>query len=174
MIEIKKLDKEAYKGYSIDGSYVSEGCYDAVREEMGMAFRFAAFPEPVVKPLRVSLFEDWLSDPVAFGAFDGERLAGLVVGSVEGWNNRFRLSDIYIEQEYRHMGIGGKLISRIVEEARQSGCRMVVLETQSCNNRAIACYRANGFELIGCDLYSYSNSDIEKREVRLEFGLKLD
>ena len=38
---------------------------------------------------------------------------------------------------------------------------------------AIAFYRRYGFEIIGFDLYSYSNTDPEKNEVRVEMGRKL-
>ena len=61
----------------------------------------------------------------------------------------------------------------ILAEAVQSGARMAVLETQSCNENAIAFYRKNGFEIIGFDLYAYSNTDPERHEVRLEMGKKL-
>ena len=50
---------------------------------------------------------------------------------------------------------------------------MAVLETQSCNERAIAFYRANGFEVIGVDLYAYSNEDPLHHEIRVEMGKKL-
>ena len=50
---------------------------------------------------------------------------------------------------------------------------MIVLETQSCNEAAIAFYRKNGFSIIGFDLYAYSNNDPERHEVRIEMGKKL-
>ena len=57
--------------------------------------------------------------------------------------------------------------------ARTAGARMLVLETQSCNENAIAFYRKNGFQMIGFDLYAYSNDDPARREVRIEMGKKL-
>ena len=51
--------------------------------------------------------------------------------------------------------------------------RMIVLETQSCNEAAIAFYRKNGFSVIGFDLYAYSNTDPERHEVRIKMGKKL-
>ena len=45
-----------------------------------------------------------------------------------------------------------------------------MLETQSCNDPAIRFYRKHGFALIGFDLTAYSETDVEKREVRLEFA----
>ena len=38
---------------------------------------------------------------------------------------------------------------------------------------AIVFYQKNGFEIIGFDLYSYSNTDPEKHEIRIEMGRKL-
>ena len=64
-------------------------------------------------------------------------------------------------------------MNRITETAESTGARMIVLETQSCNESAIAFYRKNGFSIIGFDLYSYSNNDPERHEVRIEMGKKL-
>ena len=61
----------------------------------------------------------------------------------------------------------------ILQEANASNARMVVLETQTFNENAIAFYRRYGFEISGFDLYSYSNTDPEKNEVRVEMGRKL-
>ena len=50
---------------------------------------------------------------------------------------------------------------------------MLVLETQTCDVPAINFYLKFGFELIGFDAAAYSNEDVEKKEVRLELGLRL-
>lgn len=76
------------------------------------------------------------------------------------------------ENSKRGSGVGTALLDAI-QEAAASGARMIVLETQSCNENAIAFYRKNGFEIIGFDLYAYSNDDPERHEVRLEMGKKL-
>lgn len=73
----------------------------------------------------------------------------------------------------RGKGIGTRLMETITKEAELLGARMIVLETQSCNEKAIAFYKKNGFEVIGFDLYAYSNTDPERHEVRLEMGKKL-
>lgn len=66
--------------------------------------------------------------------------------------------------------LGTLLMNAISDAAKASGARMSVLETQSCNENAIAFYRKNGFEIIGFDLYSYSNTDPERHEIRIEMG----
>lgn len=77
------------------------------------------------------------------------------------------------ENARRGSSVGTVLLDAIQEAAAASGTRMIVLETQSCNENAIAFYRKNGFEMIGFDLYAYSNDDPERHEVRLEMGKKL-
>ena len=63
-------------------------------------------------------------------------------------------------------------MKNLLREAELSGARMTVLETQTCNENAIAFYRRSGFEIIGFDLYSYSNEDPKRHEVRIELGKK--
>lgn len=77
------------------------------------------------------------------------------------------------ENVRRGSSVGTVLLDAIQEAAAASGTRMIVLETQSCNENAIAFYRKNGFEMIGFDLYAYSNDDPERHEVRFEMGKKL-
>ena len=120
------------------------------------------------------MFGEWLEAPAAFGAFERDALLGFAEGSMESWNNRFRISNLCVfDEAVRGQGIGSMLMARITEAARARGARMLVLETQSCNEAAIAFYRKNGFSVIGFDLYAYSNADPERREVRIEMGKKL-
>lgn len=70
----------------------------------------------------------------------------------------------------RSKGVGTLPMNAISDAEKASGARMGVLETQSCNENAIAFYRKNGFEIIGFDLYSYSNTDPERHEIRIEMG----
>ena len=119
-------------------------------------------------------FGEWLEDPIAFGVFEGDKLIGYVEGSIEGWNNRFRLSNICVlDFSERSRGVGTALMKPIERAAEDAGARMLILETQSCNENAIAFYKKNGFEIVGFDLYAYSNDDPERHEVRIEMGKKL-
>ena len=111
---------------------------------------------------------------MAFGAFEGGELLGFAEGSPEGWNRRFRISNLCVfDPARRGGGIGQRLLDAIQSAPEAAGARMLVLETQSRNEAAIAFYRKNGLSLIGFDLYAYSNSDPERHEVRLEMGKKL-
>ena len=136
--------------------------------------KYVPFEEPVERFFEDEFFGEWLEDPVAFGVFEDGCLLGFAEGSPETWNRRFRISNLCVfDRARRNQGIGTVLMERITEDAKFSGARMIVLETQSCNENAIAFYKKNGFDIIGFDLYSYSNTDPERHEVRIEMGKKL-
>lgn len=173
-MEIRPLEKEIYAGRKFTARYRTRGYYDIAASEAGFRLEYRRFPEPVERSFDDVFFGEWLEAPVAFGAFEGERLLGYAEGSPESWNNRFRLSNICVlDAAARGKGVGTGLLRAIEGEAASSGARMIVLETQSCNENAIAFYRKNGFRIIGLDLYAYSNTDPERHEVRIEMGKKL-
>ena len=120
------------------------------------------------------MLSDWLDNPVAFGAFEGDTLIGFVEGFLEEWNNRYRISNICIfDSGLRSKGVGTALLETILDVAANSGARMAVLETQSYNSKAISFYKKNGFEIIGFDRYAYSNDGPEEHNMRIEMGKKL-
>ena len=173
-MEIRKLDPAVYAGRKFTARYRTNGYYAILPCESGFQMRYTAFEAPVEKSFDDEFFGEWLDHPVAYGVFEGDRLVGYVEGAIEGWNNRYRLSNICVfDCANRHGGIGSALMNAILCEAKESGARMIVLETQTCNENAITFYRKNGFELIGFDLYSYTNSDPERHEIRIEMGKKL-
>ena len=173
-MEIRKLDPAVYAGQKFTARYRTNGYYAILPCESGFQMRYIAFEAPVEKSFDDEFFGEWLDHPIAYGAFEGDRLIGYVEGALEEWNNRYRISDIGVfDSENRSRGVGSALIKTILREAESAKARMAVLETQTCNENAIAFYRRNGFEIIGFDLYSYSNDDPEKCEVRIEMGKKL-
>ena len=173
-MEIRPLDRETYAGRKFTARYKTTGYYDIRAGERGFSIDYVPFGAPVERSFDDEFFGEWLEDPAAFGAFECGRLLGYAEGSPEGWNNRFRISNICVfDTERRGGGIGTALMNAIQTAAEASGARMIVLETQSCNENAIAFYKKNGFEIIGFDLYSYSNADPERHEIRIEMGKKL-
>ena len=81
-----------------------------------------------------------------------------------------RVSNLWVAERFRRDGVGTALMGKALAEARAAGARALVLETQNCNHPAICFYRKLGFSLIGFDLTAYSQTDVEKKEVRLEFA----
>lgn len=173
-MEIKKLNKEKYAGKRFTLKYKSSGYYDIKKEDAGFKIEYILLKKPIEKSFDDIFLSEWLDEPIAYGIFEEDILVGYVEGSLEKWNNRFRISNICIfDSSYRNKGIGSILLDIILKEAKKSSARMVVLETQSCNDKAISFYRKNGFEIIGFDLYAYSNDDIKKHEIRIEMGKRI-
>lgn len=173
MMEIRKLAEDKWKGYKLHFSYTTDGYYDFDVRGWAFGLVFHPYGEEREKSFEGELFEDWAESPSAFGAFEGEKLVGAVGCARESWNNRFRVTELLVDAPFRGRGIGSALLARAEEEGRRAGARMLVLETQTCNRRAIDFYRKNGFAPIGFDLCSYSDEDRERTEVRLEMGKHL-
>lgn len=174
-MEIVRLDRENYAGKKLSVRYETNGYYDIRACASGFEIAHVSFEAPREKSFDDVFFGEWLEEPVGFGAFENEQMAGYVEGSPERWNNRFRISNICVfENARRGQGIGTLLMETITKAAEAVGARMLVLETQSCNENAIAFYQKMGFSIIGFDLYAYSNADPERREVRIEMGKKLE
>ena len=173
-MEIRELKPEVYAGRKFTARYQTTGYYDICPAEDGFRIQYRPFDAPVERSFDDVFFGEWLEAPVAFGAFEGETLLGFVEGSMENWNKRFRLSNICVFDGAKRGGGVGTALMRIIQTAAEAaGARMLVLETQTCNERAIAFYRRSGFEIIGFDRYAYSNADPERHEMRLEMGKKL-
>ncbi|MBR5491472.1 MAG: GNAT family N-acetyltransferase [Oscillospiraceae bacterium] len=173
-MEIKRLDREAYAGKKFSLHYITKGYMHIERTSSGFELSYKRFEQPEERFFEDCFFNEWLEAPLAFGAFENDQLLGYVEGSLEKWNNRYRISNICVfDSARRHSGIGTALMDTILKEAKGSGARMVVLETQTCNENAIAFYRKNGFDIIGFDLFAYSNSDPERHEIRIEMGKRI-
>ena len=173
-MEIKKLDRKMYKGRKFVLRYITSGYYDIAKSNTGFQIEYKLFDKPTEMSFDDYFFNEWLEDPVAYGAFEDGQLLGYVEGTLEKWNNRYRISNICVfDDTRRHNGVGTQLMNTILHDAKESGARMVVLETQTCNEKAIAFYRKNGFDIIGFDLYAYTNTDPERHEIRIEMGKKL-
>jgi len=132
-----------------------------------------AFESRLEKNYHGRLFEDHVYEPRVFSAVLGEKQIGWIELGYDKWNNRMRVWEFLVEEEFRRRGIGTLLMEHAVKIARDKGARMLVLETQTNNANAIEFYLNFGFQLIGFDLAAYSNEDVGKKEVRLELGLKL-
>ena len=85
-MQIKQLNKSTYAGRKFTARYFTDGYYDIRQTESGFNIAYTPFEKTLEKSLDYEFFEEWLEDPVAFGAFDGENLLGFVEGSVEEWN----------------------------------------------------------------------------------------
>jgi ribosomal protein S18 acetylase RimI-like enzyme len=174
IIELQKSD--AYLR-EIGSKFTTSYYYDvAIRGEAGfwqIELTRKPFDETLDKNYYGKLFEDHVEEPRVLAALCGDRQVGWLELGYDRWNNRMRVWELLVEDEFRKRGIGTLLMSHAVRIAKEKGARMLVLETQTNNDVAVKFYLDFGFKLIGLDIAAYSNEDLEKREIRLELGLKL-
>lgn len=174
LVELQKND--AYLK-EIGSKYSTSHYYDvSVQAESGL-WRIELVRKPFEKTLDKNyhgrLFEDHIEEPRVFAAVCENKQVGWIELGYDRWNNRMRVWEFLVEEEFRKRGIGTLLMNHAVKVAKEKGARMLVLETQTNKDTAIKFYLNFGFKLIGLDTAAYSNEDIEKKEIRLELGLKL-
>jgi ribosomal protein S18 acetylase RimI-like enzyme len=174
IVELAKTD--AYL-IEISSKYSSTHYYDVSVFRSIESWRIELIRKPFEirqeKNYRGRFFEDHISEPRVFAAMLGKMQVGWIELGYDAWNNRMRVWEFLVQEEFRKQGIGTLLMNHGVKVAKERGARMLVLETQTNNANAIDFYMNFGFELIGFDLAAYSNEDTNKKEVRLELGLKL-
>lgn len=77
--------------------------------------------------------------------------AGKVVGYIglmyvldEGY-----IANVAVSQDYRRQGIGSKLLTALVDEAKRKDLSFLTLEVRESNENAIALYKKAGFSEVG-------------------------
>ncbi len=176
-IEIEELCKDSSRAIKLYYQYSTDAYYDVLTESVPngwtVKLQLKMLAQRLEKSSESVLFEPFVERPKAFKVvFRGKDIAFLQIGH-DVWNNRVRVWELLVLPEYRRMRIGSKLMTLTKAEAKALGARAIVLETQSCNVPAIHFYLKHGFQLIGFDLTHYSNDDMARKEVRLEFGLSI-
>jgi ribosomal protein S18 acetylase RimI-like enzyme len=176
-IKIAELSKNDVGRREIGCKYSTSYYYDvSVFRESGswrIELTRKALSNTLDKDYHGKLFEDHVEEPRVFMAVVGNKQVGWIELGYDKWNNRMRVWEFLVEEEFRKRGIGTSLMNHAVKIAKERGARMLVLETQTNNDTSIDFYLNFGFELIGLDVAAYSNEDIEKKEIRIELGLKL-
>ncbi|EQB86809.1 putative N-acetyltransferase YhbS [Clostridium punense] len=177
--EIIHLPKEKWKGTIIPIGYTTDKYYDVIVNKTDKGFAIGIekrdFTEPVTHTPEEynfpdKLYEDHWENAYAWGVLVNDELVAAIETDQELWSNRLRITELWVAENYQKQGIGHALVEMAKEQARRQRRRAIILETQSCNVNAIDFYQHEGFTLIGMDTCCYKNNDLQRKEVRLEFG----
>jgi len=178
--KIKPLDREQWQDYRLEFHYISHTYYNVEINRPGDGFNVSFIKKPYDTPFEHmpsdtdKLFQPWWDDIKAWGIVDNERLIAVIETAVEEWSNRLRVTELWIDDAYRRQGIGTALMDIAMQRAKDEKRRVLMLETQSRNEAAIAFYLAYGFTLIGFDSCAYKNNDLHRKEVRMEMGIYIE
>ena len=113
----------------------------------------------------VARYTSMLSEGYSFGAYDNDLLIGLIIAEPQTWNHSLWVWEFHVAADYRHEGIGRRLMERVAAHAKESGFRILVCETQNTNADGIDIYRRLSFRLEGVDISYYTNEDYPDGEV---------
>ncbi len=175
-MKIIELNKSEYKGYELDFKYLTKAYFDVTikkKNEIKITIKRKKLRRKIEKGFTSHLFEDHIDNSQVFAVFERKKMVGVIEGSLESWNNRYRIWNLLVEKKYRRQGIGQALFRHIETIAKKLGARAIILEVQSCNDPGIEFYSKQGLHFIGLNTMEYSNEDIQKKEVRLEMGKRL-
>lgn len=176
---IKRIYKKDFKGFRLPINYTTETYYDVTVSKkpdgFDVTFKLKTFDKPVTHTQEEynfpdSLFQAHWKGAYAYGVFDKDKLVGAIELYPETWANRLRVTELWIDEEHRKQGLGKRLMDIAKAQTVKRNARMLILETQSCNTNAVGFYLHEGFTLAGFSTCDYSNTDLERKEVRLEMG----
>lgn len=177
--EIIHLPKEKWKGTMIPIKYKTDKYYDVIVNEIDTGFAIEIEKKEFTQPVTHTpeeydfpdkLYEDHRENAYAWGVLVNDELVAAIETDQELWSNRLRITELWVAEKYQKQGIGHGLIEMAKEQGRIERRRAIILETQSCNVNAVNFYQHEGFSLIGMDTCCYKNNDLQRKEVRLEFG----
>lgn len=174
-MKIVELNATEYKGYSFDCKYITKAYYDVkIKKKKAIIIQIKRRKmRKQERGFEAHLFESYIEKPQVYAIFDKKKIIGIIEGSIESWNNRYRIWNFWVDKKYRREGFGQMLFKHMVDEAVRQKARALILEVQSCNDIAISFYLSQGLHFVGLNTMEYSNNDIEKKEVRLEMGRRL-
>lgn len=175
-MKIVEMHRSQYEGCELTYSYTSNAYYDLrLRTTNSMFFaEFVRVPCPPVERTSTDLlFAPYWDDPHVYGLQADDEIRAMVEVTPEEWNNRLRVTNLYVMEGHRRRGYGALLMTKAKEVARSQGRRALILETQSCNAGAIAFYLTQGLTFMGFNACEYSNQDAENHEIRIEMGCLL-
>jgi len=178
-MDIQKLDKKYWKGTPLPVSYTSEYYYDISVDKTVDGFNipiekkkfetpFTHVPEDADYPDK--LYEDWWENAEAYGIVEDGKLLAAIEVDPEEWSNRLLITELFVDEKIRGQGYGKQLIDLAKEITVKRGYRVLMLETQSSNVNAVDFYLHQGFTLIGFDSCCYTNTDLQRKEVRFNMG----
>ena len=169
------LPKDEWKGTPIPLRYTTEEYYDLESAVEDDGFRVEMVKKKFDTPVTHSpeeydfpdsLYQDHWEKAEAFGIVEEKsgkkELLACIELCPEEWSNRLMITELWVADRLQRQGIGTRLMNLAKEQAKLQGRRAIILETQSCNVRAIAFYRSQGFTLIGFDSCCYTNIDVER------------
>ncbi|WP_300569568.1 GNAT family N-acetyltransferase [Flavobacterium sp.] len=139
------------------------------QESISFSLSLKSLEEPYlkhweIKSADIDTFNEIIKAGHSFGAYEDDRLIGIVICEERTWNNSLHIESILVSEKYRQKGIGKLLIEKVIVHAEHKNFRLIELETQNTNVPAIKFYQNQGFKITGINMKLYNE---EKNEMAL-------
>ena len=79
-MEIRRMEKEPFAGKRFTARYLTNGYYDIRAAEDGFRIQHIPFRAAAERSFEDEFFGEWLDDPIAYGAFEDDKLLGFAEG----------------------------------------------------------------------------------------------
>ncbi|HET9905776.1 MAG TPA: GNAT family N-acetyltransferase, partial [Anaerolineales bacterium] len=120
MIEIRSLTElnmasleRVAGGYASDSQYVVR--YESAEDHISFDLQLVRLDQPYVKQFdydddTLQRYERLLNVGYSFGAYDEDRLVGLIIGEPDDWNRSLWVLEFHVVDAYRKEGLGKQLM----------------------------------------------------------------
>ncbi len=102
----------------------------------------------VVQDLNYKLF-DFEHKNFVWVAIDNDKIIGYLAGIMKSYNSinakSAEVDNFYIEEEYRRLGIGKRLVNEYKEYCKSKGIDTIYVTANAKNKNARSFYQASGF-----------------------------
>lgn len=125
------------------------------------SYETVAFPEVTEMCFPDFPYDLETDDAFFFGAYDGDACVGVAVLRRQMFKYLY-LDDLKVNKKYRRQGIGGMLIKKCLEKAKEEKMQGVYTVAQDNNLSACKFYLKQGFQIGGFDNRSYRGTSQEE------------
>ena len=191
MIHVKKTDRSCFELYdSVSQNVDVKSEYRVKRIDNGLGgLVLEEVPvTPYIKDLsvyeRATEFEKEfdITHWSFYMAFDDEKPVGALTIAARtdklymlgGRDDACVLWDIRVADEYKHRGIGQKMLDLAIKDAKADGYKQMIIECQNNNVPACSFYRKQGALLSKIDMYAYYQEEACRDEVQFVWYLDLN
>lgn len=168
--EIKHLEKDLWKDYMIPLNYASEFYYDVEMKQKEDSFQIELnkkkFDVPCEHKVPDKLYQDWCDKACAWGIEENGTLLAVIETAEESWNNRLRITELWVDEKLRRKGIGEMLMKETFELARKAGYPGSVILGEPDY------YPRVGFRT--CDLFGITTPDGKNFDAFMGYELQTD
>lgn len=115
--------------------------------------------------LDLAWYSEILEKGLSWAFMIGDSMAGFIILDKYEWNKSLEIVHIEVKPEFRNRGVGRQLLDKARCVGIDEKVRIIAVETQSTNAKAIDFYRKNGYAVDSIDVSLYTNNDVETGEV---------